>query len=125
MDIPSDISPIEMKKFCQNKDVNESIVEIWIDVLKTRIIRLRPMNPLISIHEPLETANILDISELVLEDPVVFDQASSKSAPVPNLSSKYPSLMMPSVIRARAMPLTSTGTAMQLRDQQGDVVVSC
>merc|ERR1711997_847190 len=62
--------------------------------------------PLVSIEEPLCIANIYDVSMLILEDPVIFDQNASKSVPLPNLSSKYPSLMMPSVVRARAMPLT-------------------
>ena len=108
MDIPSDMTNglAEMKRLCHTQNINESTMEIWFGVLRTRIIALRPTYPLISIERPLEIANVFDISASVLEDPVVFDRTVSNSVPPTNLPYKYPSLMMPPVIRARAMPLT-------------------
>ena len=112
LDIPIDVigSVAEMKKFCQNnKNVNEATMEIWFDVLKTRIIRSRPIYPSISVSELHGVATKFEQSSLICEQITVQDQPTTSmpsSTALGGLSTKYPSLMMPSVIRARAMPLT-------------------
>ena len=111
LDIPIDViaGVTEMKKFCQNKNVNEATMEIWIDVLKTSIIRSRPIYPSISVSELHGIATTFDHRSLIFEEETAKDRPTTSltsSATLGSLSAKYSSLMMPSVIRARAMPLT-------------------
>ena len=106
-DIPS---VAEMKKFCENKNVNEATMTIWLGVLKTNIMRVRPILPLVSVSKLHGTATIANEDLVIFEDSHVFDRApiltQSLNGVEGKLTSTFPSLIAPAVIRARAMPLT-------------------
>ena len=107
VDIPIDtMSVTEMKNFFQNRNINEVTMSIWLDVLKTSIMRARPIRPSVSVSELHGIAATCSETTLVFEDSTDFDKSPQTGFSLTNLSSKYSTLMIPSAIRARAMPLT-------------------
>merc|ERR1712051_893695 len=82
-------SVTEMKIFFQNRNINEVTMSIWLDVLKTSIMRARPIHPLVSVSELHGIAATCSETTLFFEDSTDFDKSQQTGFSLTNLSSKY------------------------------------